>query len=113
MASKKGASSTRNGRDSNAQRLGVKRFGGQEVNAGEILIRQRGTKFHPGVGVGRGGDDTLFALAAGAVALYLFHDLPERWQYPMDLRTRTVAAMLLVAVAGGGLGLALAHSLAH
>ncbi|MBB1028992.1 50S ribosomal protein L27, partial [Dietzia sp. DQ11-38-2] len=67
MASKKGASSTRNGRDSNAQRLGVKRFGGQEVNAGEILIRQRGTKFHPGVGVGRGGDDTLFALAAGAV----------------------------------------------
>ena len=67
MASKKGASSTRNGRDSNAQRLGVKRFGGQEVNAGEILIRQRGTKFHPGVNVGRGGDDTLFALSAGAV----------------------------------------------
>ena len=68
MASKKGASSTRNGRDSNAQRLGVKRFGGQEVNAGEILVRQRGTKFHPGVGVGRGGDDTLFALVAGKVA---------------------------------------------
>ncbi|WP_010540453.1 50S ribosomal protein L27 [Dietzia alimentaria] len=67
MASKKGASSTRNGRDSNAQRLGVKRFGGQDVNAGEILVRQRGTKFHPGVNVGRGGDDTLFALAAGAV----------------------------------------------
>ena len=67
MASKKGASSTRNGRDSNAQRLGVKRFGGQEVNAGEILVLQRGTKFHPGVGVGRGGDDTLFALSAGAV----------------------------------------------
>ena len=67
MASKKGASSTRNGRDSNAQRLGVKRFDGQEVNAGEILVRQRGTKFHPGVGVGRGGDDTLFALSAGAV----------------------------------------------
>ena len=67
MASKKGASSTRNGRDSNAQRLGVKRFGGQEVNAGEILVRQRGTKFHPGVNVGRGGDDTLFALAAGSV----------------------------------------------
>lgn len=63
MAHKKGASSSRNGRDSNAQRLGVKRFGGQEVNAGEILIRQRGTKFHPGVNVGRGGDDTLFALA--------------------------------------------------
>lgn len=67
MASKKGASSTRNGRDSNAQRLGVKRFGGQEVNAGEILVRQRGTKFHPGVNVGRGGDDTLFALESGAV----------------------------------------------
>lgn len=67
MATKKGASSTRNGRDSNAQRLGVKRFGGQEVNAGEILVRQRGTKFHPGVNVGKGKDDTLFALAAGVV----------------------------------------------
>ena len=67
MAHKKGASSSRNGRDSNAQRLGVKRYGGQVVNAGEILVRQRGTKFHPGVNVGRGGDDTLFALAAGAV----------------------------------------------
>ena len=67
MASKKGASSTRNGRDSNAQRLGVKRFGGQEVNAGEIIVRQRGTHFHPGVNVGRGKDDTLFALSAGAV----------------------------------------------
>ncbi|MGZ4465438.1 MAG: 50S ribosomal protein L27 [Oryzihumus sp.] len=67
MAHKKGASSTRNGRDSNAQRLGVKRFGGQAVNAGEILVRQRGTHFHPGEGVGRGGDDTLFALVAGAV----------------------------------------------
>ena len=54
MAHKKGASSTRNGRDSNAQFLGVKRFGGQEVNAGEILVRQRGTHFHPGEGVGRG-----------------------------------------------------------
>jgi large subunit ribosomal protein L27 len=67
MAHKKGASSSRNGRDSAAQRLGVKRFGGQVVSAGEILIRQRGTKFHPGELVGRGGDDTLFALAAGAV----------------------------------------------
>ena len=67
MAHKKGASSSRNGRDSNAQRLGVKRFGGQEVNAGEIIVRQRGTKFHPGDGVGRGKDDTLFALVAGAV----------------------------------------------
>ena len=67
MAHKKGASSSRNGRDSNAQRLGVKRFGGQEVNAGEILVRQRGTKLHPGEGVGRGKDDTLFALIAGKV----------------------------------------------
>jgi large subunit ribosomal protein L27 len=67
MAHKKGASSTRNGRDSNAQRLGVKRFGGQVVNAGEIILRQRGTHFHPGVNVGRGKDDTLFALAGGAV----------------------------------------------
>jgi large subunit ribosomal protein L27 len=67
MAHKKGASSSRNGRDSAAQRLGVKRFGGQVVSAGEILIRQRGTKFHPGELVGRGGDDTLFALADGAV----------------------------------------------
>ena len=65
MAHKKGASSSRNGRDSNAQRLGVKRFGGQLVNAGEIIVRQRGTHFHPGDGVGRGGDDTLFALRDG------------------------------------------------
>lgn len=67
MAHKKGASSSRNGRDSTAQRLGVKRFGGQVVKAGEILVRQRGTKFHPGVNVGRGGDDTLFAKSDGAV----------------------------------------------
>ncbi|MCU1431869.1 MAG: ribosomal protein [Actinotalea sp.] len=67
MAHKKGASSSRNGRDSNAQRLGVKRFGGQLVNAGTIIVRQRGTHFHPGINVGRGGDDTLFALAPGAV----------------------------------------------
>jgi large subunit ribosomal protein L27 len=67
MAHKKGASSSRNGRDSKAQRLGVKRYGGQAVNAGEILVRQRGTHFHPGQGVGRGGDDTLFALVAGKV----------------------------------------------
>ena len=67
MAHKKGASASRNGRDSNAQRLGVKRFGGQVVKAGEIIVRQRGTHFHPGVNVGRGGDDTLFALEAGSV----------------------------------------------
>jgi len=68
MAHKKGAASTKNGRDSNSQRRGVKRFGGQAVNAGEILVRQCGTHFHPGVNVGRGKDDTLFALAAGEVA---------------------------------------------
>ena len=67
MAHKKGASSSRNGRDSKAKRLGVKRFGGQLVNAGEIIVRQHGTHFHPGQGVGRGGDDTLFALVGGAV----------------------------------------------
>jgi large subunit ribosomal protein L27 len=67
MASKKGVSSTRNGRDSNAQYLGVKRFGGQVVKSGEIIVRQRGTHFHPGAGVGRGKDDTLFALVPGAV----------------------------------------------
>ncbi len=67
MAHKKGASSSRNGRDSNAQRLGVKRFGGQVVGAGEIIVRQHGTHFHPGIGVGRGGDDTLFALVSGQV----------------------------------------------
>ena len=67
MAHKKGASSSKNGRDSNPQYLGVKRFGGQLVNAGEILVRQRGTHFHPGENVGRGKDDTLFALSAGEV----------------------------------------------
>lgn len=67
MAHKKGASSSSNGRDSNAKRLGVKRYAGQLVNAGEILVRQRGTQFHPGDGVGKGGDDTLFALREGTV----------------------------------------------
>lgn len=67
MAHKKGTGSTRNGRDSNAQRLGVKRYGGQVVKAGNILIRQRGTKVHPGNNVGRGSDDTLFALIEGVV----------------------------------------------
>ncbi len=68
MASKKGVSSTRNGRDSNAQFLGIKRFGGQVVNSGEILVRQRGTKFHPGANVGIGKDHTLFALVDGQVS---------------------------------------------
>ncbi|MFH0991028.1 MAG: 50S ribosomal protein L27 [bacterium] len=67
MAHKKGGGSTRNGRDSNAQRLGVKRFGGESVLAGNILVRQRGTKFHPGTNVGIGSDDTLFALITGVV----------------------------------------------
>ena len=67
MAHKKGTGSTRNGRDSNAQRLGVKRYGGQVVRAGNILVRQRGTKFHPGNNVGIGSDDTLFALVDGIV----------------------------------------------
>jgi large subunit ribosomal protein L27 len=67
MAHKKGQGSSRNGRDSNAQRLGVKKFGGERVIAGNILVRQRGTKFHPGVNVKKGGDDTLFAVADGFV----------------------------------------------
>ncbi len=67
MAHKKAGGSTRNGRDSNAKRLGVKRFGGEVVAAGNILVRQRGTRFHPGVNVGRGRDDTLFAKADGKV----------------------------------------------
>jgi large subunit ribosomal protein L27 len=67
MAHKKGVGSSRNGRDSNAQRLGVKRFGGQLVSGGSILVRQRGTKFKPGVNVGIGKDDTLFAKITGVV----------------------------------------------
>ena len=75
MAHKKGASSSRNGRDSESKRLGVKRYGGQTVKPGVILVRQRGTKVHPGHNVGRGGDDTLFATAAGKVT---FHRLRGR-----------------------------------
>ncbi len=67
MAHKKGTGSTRNGRDSNSKRLGVKRYGGQVVRAGNILVRQRGTKVYPGKNVGRGNDDTLFALIDGVV----------------------------------------------
>jgi large subunit ribosomal protein L27 len=72
LAHKKGVGSSRNGRDSQSQRLGVKRFGGQFVRAGTIILRQRGTKFYPGSNVGRGGDDTLFALKDGHVRF-------ERW----------------------------------
>lgn len=75
MASKKGVGSTKNGRDSNPQFLGVKRYAGQEVTAGSILVRQRGTKIHPGRNVGRGKDDTLFALIPGTVS---FRDRRDR-----------------------------------
>ncbi len=68
MAHKKGVGSSRNGRDSNAQRLGVKRFGGELVPAGSIIVRQRGTRFQPGLNVGIGGDDTLFAKITGTIA---------------------------------------------
>ncbi len=67
MAHKKGVGSSRNGRDSNAKFLGIKRYGGEEIRAGGIIVRQRGTKFHPGRNVGRGRDDTLFATADGIV----------------------------------------------
>ncbi|MEX0773840.1 MAG: 50S ribosomal protein L27 [Balneolales bacterium] len=67
MAHKKGGGSTKNGRDSESKRLGVKKYGGQLVKAGNIILRQRGTKIHPGVNVGRGNDDTLFALNDGVV----------------------------------------------
>ena len=68
MAQKKGGGSTRNGRDSQPKMLGVKRFGGEVINAGSIIVRQRGTRFHPGVNVGIGKDHTLFALVAGSVS---------------------------------------------
>ena len=67
MAHKKGMGSSRNGRDSNSQRLGVKRFDGQQVQSGHVLVRQRGTRIYPGFNVGKGSDDTLFALADGSV----------------------------------------------
>ncbi|HEX2267522.1 MAG TPA: 50S ribosomal protein L27 [Actinomycetota bacterium] len=70
MAHKKGGGSSRNGRDSESKRLGVKTFAGEAVPAGSILVRQRGTKIHPGTGVGKGGDDTLFATAAGQVRFH-------------------------------------------
>jgi len=78
MAHKKGGGSTKNGRDSNAQRLGVKKFGGEMVLAGNILVRQRGTKFHPGLNVGIGSDDTLFAMATGTVKFERFRENRQR-----------------------------------
>ncbi len=70
MAHKKGGGSSRNGRDSESKRLGVKAFGGQRVGAGSVIVRQRGTRIHPGRGVGKGGDDTLFALVEGVVSFH-------------------------------------------
>ena len=70
MAHKNGGGSSRNGRDSESKRLGVKAFGGQQVSAGTIIVRQRGTRIHPGHGVGKGGDDTLFATRAGVVSFH-------------------------------------------
>jgi large subunit ribosomal protein L27 len=70
MAHKKGGGSSKNGRDSESKRLGVKAFGGQEVTAGSIIVRQRGTRIHPGTGVGKGSDDTLFAKISGVVKFH-------------------------------------------
>jgi large subunit ribosomal protein L27 len=86
MAHKKGLGSSRNGRDSNAQRLGVKRFAGQLVSGGSILVRQRGTKFHPGVNVGRGKDDTLYAKIGGIV------EFADRGRQGREIRVHPVAA---------------------
>jgi large subunit ribosomal protein L27 len=78
MAHKTGGGSTRNGRDSNSKRLGVKKFGGEQVRSGNILVRQRGTRIHPGDNVGRGGDDTLFATADGFVSYQTFRGGKKR-----------------------------------
>jgi len=78
MAHKKGQSSTKNGRESNAQRLGVKKFGGERVRAGNILVRQRGTRFFPGQNVGLGKDDTLFALIDGVVQFSTFRGIRRK-----------------------------------
>ncbi|TVR63571.1 MAG: 50S ribosomal protein L27 [Gemmatimonadales bacterium] len=82
MAHKKGVGSSRNGRDSNPKRLGVKRYGGQEVRAGGILVRQRGTRFHPGLNVRRGNDDTLFATSDGVVKFERIRRRPSVSVYP-------------------------------
>lgn len=85
MAHKKGQGSTTNGRDSNSKRLGVKRFGGQLVNAGEILVRQRGTKFHPGNNVGLGSDYTLFSKVHGVVKFEQLNRTKQKVSvYPAD-----------------------------
>ncbi len=84
MSKTKGGGSTRNGRDSNAQRLGVKAFGGSEITAGTILVRQRGTKFHPGKNVGKGKDDTLFSLVDGVVEFGQFKGRKSVSVLPVD-----------------------------
>lgn len=84
MAHKKGVGSSRNGRDSNAKRLGIKRYGGERVRAGGIIVRQRGTRFHPGRNVGRGGDDTLFALHDGIVRFETLRRRRAVSVYPAD-----------------------------
>lgn len=84
MAHKKGVGSSRNGRDSNAKRLGIKRYGGERVRAGGIIVRQRGTPFHPGRNVGRGGDDTLFALRDGTVRFETMRRRRVVSVYPAD-----------------------------
>jgi large subunit ribosomal protein L27 len=85
MAHKKGVGSSRNGRDSNAQRLGTKRADGQHVLAGNILVRQRGTRIHPGINVGKGSDDTLFAKVAGVVKFErVGRDKKQVSVYPME-----------------------------
>ena len=95
MSKTKGGGSTRNGRDSRAQRLGVKVFDGTAVSAGSIIVRQRGTHFHPGVNVGRGGDDTLFALSEGVVK-FGERQRPQAGRHPPGLSGPTGAG------AGGG-----------
>ncbi len=84
MAHKKGVGSSRNGRDSNPQFLGVKRYGGEQIQAGGIIVRQRGTKFHPGRNVGRGGDDTLFAKIDGVVTFETRHNRKQVSVYPVE-----------------------------
>ncbi len=94
MAHKKGTGSTRNGRDSNAKRLGVKRYGGQLVKSGNILVRQRGTKIHPGTNVRIGSDDTLFAVAEGIVKFERFGKTRQRVSvYPIDVVVPTESSL--------------------
>lgn len=93
MAHKKGVGSSKNGRESESKRLGVKRFGGQFVRAGNILVRQRGTKFHPGNNVGRGSDDTLFALIDGIVKFERKDKTRMKVSvYPIELQVPQVSA---------------------